>query len=420
MRQIRLRPAQGTVFLSGARFRVLVAGRRFGKSYLSLVELCRAAWGPGRLAWYVAPSYKQAKRIAWRPLKEMTRPYWASKPNETDLRIELDSGGTICLRGADNYDALRGEGLDFLILDEFASVDRQAWTEVLRPALADRRGRALFIGTPRGYNHFYEIFQEAKHKPDWAAFQFTTEQGGNVTREELDSAAHELDPRSYQQEFQARFENLTSGRVYQAFDRVANVQTQTYNPRLPLCWALDFNIDPMCSILAQIDGEYVRVLEELVLPDTRTPGACQAFEERTRKWISTAPLPVPVRLYGDSSGNRRESCATHTDWQIVTEFFRRHADRFRASSHRRPANPEVKDRVAAVNAMLLNYAGERRLKIDPRCQELIEDLEQVTWESDTHGNLLVTVDKSNGNRTHLSDALGYMIDHAFGLRAKGG
>jgi hypothetical protein len=102
--------------------------------------------------WYVAPTYKQGKRIAWKPLKDLTRPYWAARPNETDLRIELISGGTICLRGADNYDSLRGDGLDFLVLDEYASIAREAWTEVLRPALADRQGRALFIGTPRGFS----------------------------------------------------------------------------------------------------------------------------------------------------------------------------------------------------------------------------------------------------------------------------
>jgi phage terminase large subunit len=96
-----------------------------------------------------APTYKQAKRIAWKPLKLMTRPYWASQPNETDLRIYLITGGTICLRGADSYDSLRGDGLDFLVLDEFASIAREAWPEVLRPALADRRGKALFIGTPQ-------------------------------------------------------------------------------------------------------------------------------------------------------------------------------------------------------------------------------------------------------------------------------
>ena len=99
--RIVLRAAQGEVFCCPERFRVLVAGRRFGKTFLALTELCKAAWGPDRTAWYVAPTYRQAKRVAWKPLKQMTKPYWVGKPNETDLTIELVSGGTISLRGAD-------------------------------------------------------------------------------------------------------------------------------------------------------------------------------------------------------------------------------------------------------------------------------------------------------------------------------
>src|SRR5580692_2936254 len=223
---IRLKPPQWTVFNCDSRFRILVAGRRFGKTYLALVELCRSAWAPGRLVWYVAPTYKQAKRIVWNPLKQMTRPYWASRPNETDLRIELVSGGTICVKGADNYDSLRGDGLDFLVLDEYASIAPEAWTEVLRPALADRQGRALFIGTPQGFNHFHELVERAATLPDWKTFQFTTAEGGNVPAGELESAAQDLDERTFRQEFLASFETFGVGRAYYAFDRTKNVGTQ--------------------------------------------------------------------------------------------------------------------------------------------------------------------------------------------------
>src|SRR5713101_5245430 len=95
------------------------------------------------------------------PICSSERPDPGRKPNETDLTIELVSGGTISLRGADNYDSLRGDGLDFLVLDEYASMNREAWTEVLRPALSDREGHALFIGTPHGRNHFFELYEAA-------------------------------------------------------------------------------------------------------------------------------------------------------------------------------------------------------------------------------------------------------------------
>jgi hypothetical protein len=153
--RVILKPPQWTVFRSGGRFRVLAAGRRFGKTYLALTELCQAAWGQNRLAWYVAPTYRQAKRIAWKTLQQMTRHYWAAKPNESDLRIELISGGTIALRGADNYDSLRGDGLNFVVLDEYASMApvlailfdpcRRAWirTAARRDGEPSRKLRAL-------------------------------------------------------------------------------------------------------------------------------------------------------------------------------------------------------------------------------------------------------------------------------------
>jgi hypothetical protein len=224
----------------------------------------------------VAPTYKQAKRIAWKPLKELTRPYWAAQPNETDLRIELITGGMIALRGADHYDSLRGDGLDFLILDEYASIAKEAWPEVLRPALADKQGRALFIGTPRGHNHFYDLCGEVQDRPDWSVFQYTTEQGGNVSTEELRSAAQLMDERTYRQEFQAEFDNLAARRVYYAFERSSHVRSMEFDPALPLFWSLDFNVDPMCCVVGQRDKDQVYVLEELVLPDSNTPAACEA------------------------------------------------------------------------------------------------------------------------------------------------
>src|SRR6202049_94241 len=291
--KIRLKDPQWAVFGCDQRFRVLVAGRRFGKTYLALVELCQAASVGSQLAWYVAPTYKQAKRIAWKTLKQMTKGYWASKPNETDLRIELVWGGTICLRGADNYDSLRGDGLDFRGLEEYASIAREAWTEVLRPALADKQGKALFIGTPHGRNHFFELYENALDQPQWARFQFTTAQGGNVTVKELESATHELDERTYRQEFQASFESLGVGMVYYAFDRRQNIRDLLYNPALPLFWSLDFNVNPMCSVLGQIVHGRVHVLDELILPNSNTLAACEEFLERTRNWTTLKLPDVP-------------------------------------------------------------------------------------------------------------------------------
>jgi len=430
--KICLREPQSRVFTCDHRFRVLVAGRRFGKTYLALTELCRAAWEAGRVAWYVAPSYRQAKRIAWKPLKAMTRRWWADQPNETDLRIELVNGGSIALRGADRYDSLRGEGLNLVVLDEFASMAPEAWTEVLRPSLSDRRGAALFIGTPKGHNHFYELFQAAQGTDGWAAFQFTTEQGGLVAESELAAARRELDERTYRQEYQASFEQA-GGLAYYAWNRAVNVRPVTRNRDLPLVWSLDFNVDLMGSILAQVRPGFesvygdsfpvkrrdvVEVIDELVILDnSNTAEACVALARRLQQW---GEGHVTVDVYGDPAGNQRHTSAgSRTDWQIVREFLAR-ADQYSARFHVPSRAPAVKDRVNCVNAMLRNAEGASRCFIDPRCRHLIRDLSQVQWRADNHGNTLAALDKSDRTRTHLSDALGYFIEREYGMRPQVG
>jgi hypothetical protein len=376
--------------------------------------------GPGKEVWYGAPTYRAAKLIFWRPLKRMLRPYIVGKPNESELHVDLTSGGRIRLVGLDNYDSLRGSGLDGFIGDEFADAQWEAWVEVIRPALADRRGKALFIGTPKGFNHFYELWDRGRsgQDPDWSAHQFTTAAGGNVTQDELEAARRDMDVKTYRQEFEASFENIGSGRAYYAFDRQGNVTAVEFNPRKPLCWALDFNIDPMCSVLAQIDGEKVRVLEEMCLPDTSTFEACDEFIRRTEKYL-VQQRPLEVQVYGDATGQNRQHAGT-SDHRILKEFFARHSDKFRMGWNFRSNNPAVKDRIAATNGRAHNHAGERNLLVHPSCKELIADLEQVMWAEDASGNRTGKLDASNAKRTHVSDALGYLIEKEFGLRIQGG
>ncbi len=157
---IELRWAQGEVFSCDKRFRVLVAGRRFGKSYLACVELLRGAINrPGETFFYCAPTYRMAKDIAWRVLKKLVPKVWIHSKNETDLRIELINGSTIELKGTENAMALRGRSLSGVVLDEAAFMDSDVWFEVIRPALADKEGWALFISTPDGTaSWFYDLW----------------------------------------------------------------------------------------------------------------------------------------------------------------------------------------------------------------------------------------------------------------------
>ncbi len=173
-----LRPAQSKVFSSKKRFRVLVAGRRFGKSYLSCVELLRGALNrPGETFFYCAPTYRMAKDIAWRALKKLVPKVWIHTKNETDLRIELINGSTIELKGTENAMALRGRSLSGVVLDEAAFMDSEVWFEVIRPALADKEGWALFISTPDGTaSWFYDLwcYVPDDETNEWQRWSYTT------------------------------------------------------------------------------------------------------------------------------------------------------------------------------------------------------------------------------------------------------
>ena len=413
--EIGLRRAQMEVFRSRARFRVLVAGRRFGKTELALVEMLRAAAaGKNRKVWYVAPSARQAKRIAWRRLKELTRPFWWGEPSETDLSIRLRWGAELAVRGADRPDSLRGDGLDFAVLDEYASMRPECWTEVLRPALADRRGGALFIGTPQGCDHLFERFEAAGRDPEWAAFRFTTAEGGNVTRAELESAAREMDERAYRQEFEASFEGSSEARAYAAFSREGNVAGCEFRRGVPLVWSLDFNVNPMCAVLAQQADDVVTVLDEVVLENAGTAEACEAFLEKTEAWRRWGE--IDVKVYGDASGFQRRTSGMDTDWGLIRGFFGAWRGTFRPEFWAGRSNPAVRDRVNVVNSRLCNRLGERRLVIDPRCRELIRDLEQVRWTVEKNGAVGRELDKGDRRRTHVSDALGYYVWQAFRVR----
>jgi hypothetical protein len=382
--------------------------------------------GSDREAWYVAPTYKQARRDLWRPLKRLAKPFIASS-NETTMTVELIRGGRISLHGADNYDSLRGAGLNGLVLDEYADIAPEAWTEALRPMLSDRIGQALFIGTPEGFNHFYDLHSEAATgaKPDWRAWHFTTLEGGNVPPEEIAAARADLDEKVFRQEYEASFESLYKGRTYYAFDRAHNVRPVAFDKTRPIIWAMDFNVNPMASVICQMNGNGINVLQEIVLYDSNTPASCRVFRDRVQPFLDQlrgdfyGVIPLQVSTYGDAAGHQRKSSSDQTDWKIVKSFLA--ADSVLVPTHFEGlSNPTVKGRINAMNALLCNADGERRLTIDPSCKELIADLEQVAWKTDAAGNSISDLDKSNPKRTHVSDALGYLVEKEFGLRPTGG
>ncbi len=411
---------QWEVYHCPARFRVVVAGRRFGKTELALTEIAEACKKDNQNIWYVGPNDGQSKRMIWDRLKAATEPLWARKQRESINRIDLTNGTMLLVNGALKADSLRGNGLNLLVLDEFASMEATIWRRVFRPALADRKGRALFMGTPRGRNHFFDAYEKGQLETstEWKSFQFTTADGGIVDTDELESAAQDLDADSFRQEFGAEFGSFGKHRVYAAFERDVHVKPLLFDPTEPLIWTMDFNVDPMCMLLAQLTPEKeIHVLDELVIrPNATTELACEAFLAKARpltERLSYIHMPLQVHVFGDSSGNQRSTASQGSDWALVKQFFGTWVGTFVARYHIPTANPLVRERVNAVRAKLRNQSGEVRLYIDPKCQELIRDFEEVSWVTDSAGVATGEIDKKDRRRTHASDALGYYVHKVF-------
>ena len=238
---VSLRWAQGQVFSSDKRFRVLVAGRRFGKSYLSCVELLRGALNrPGETFFYCAPTYRMAKDIAWRALKKLVPKVWIKTKNETDLRIELINGSTIELKGTENAMALRGRSLSGVVLDEAAFMDSEVWFEVIDLHWRIRRvGRCLFRRQTVQLAGFMTcgVMSQTTKQNEWQRWSYTTIEGGNVSKHEVEAARAQLDSRTFRQEFEASFENLT-GLVAISFSTTTFQRTPRTFRSSRCCWAL--------------------------------------------------------------------------------------------------------------------------------------------------------------------------------------
>ncbi len=191
------------------RFSVLVCHRRFGKTYLAVNALIDAALRtekPEARFAYVAPYRNQAKTIAWDYLKKFSRPIPGMTLSEGELWAGFPNGARVRLYGADNPDAMRGLYIDGVVLDEVADMKPEVWGEILRPALSDRRGWALFIGTPKGLNLFHELYQKARSDPDWYAGLFRADETGIIDKSELDAARGAMSESQFRQEFLCDFQ----------------------------------------------------------------------------------------------------------------------------------------------------------------------------------------------------------------------
>jgi hypothetical protein len=409
MAALTLHRGQRAVFDDHRRYKVVVAGRRWGKTQLSKISIIKRAAKRKQLIWYVAPTYGMARSILWDELKDAIPLALIAKVNETRMSIRLINGSRIELKGADKPDTLRGVGLHLVVIDEAQDIDPDTWIKVLRPTLTSTRGDAIIIGTPKAFNWLYDVYmlgqrgdtfldkKGRRRVNDWKSWQFPTITSPFIPKEEIETARHDMDEKSFRQEFEASFETM-AGRVYYAFDRKIHVGEFRFNPKLPIWVGQDFNIDPMSSVIMQPqpNGE-VWVVDEIVLFGSNTE---ETTEELARRYHRHLAQTV---VYPDPAGQNRGHSRGESDLDILREAG------FRRLKYRRK-HPKVADRVNAVNRMFKSADGAVRMRVDSRCKHTITALEQTIYKAGTR-----EVDKSAGLE-HAADALGYCIDLEFPVR----
>ena len=397
---------QYQVFQDRARYRVLIAGRRFGKTHLACIELLMAAAEtPGCDVWYLGPTLKQSKRGAWRKFKNLVPRELIANRNESDLFIELVNGSRITVLGRNDPDNLRGEGLRRVVNDEFCVQQEgdkglETWEAVVRPMLSDTGGDALFISTPKGHNWGYDFYLRGQDPAysEWKSWQFTTLQGGRVPAETIAADKRDMDPRRFRQEYEASFESPI-GRVYDNFDRYVHV-APVEDMGGTLYIGQDFNVHPMASVIAQRVVDQCHVIDALEIPASHTEEVAREIKQRyPNRDIVFCPDPTGKA--------RKTSAGGKTDFSILQEAG------FRINAPSSP--PHIPDRINNVQRNLMAADGTVRIQIDPRARCLIRALDGQCYKEGTS-----IPDKTAGvaggaSFDHINDAFGYLLWAEFNL-----
>jgi len=408
-------PSQRRFHRLRARFKGFSGPVGSGKSAALCHEAIRMAFlNPGRLGLVGAPTYTMLKDATQRALTEfLEEGRIAFELNKSEGFITIrEVNAKILLRSLEEYERLRGTNLAWFGVDELTYTHEEAWTR-LEGRLRDPKAQRLAgfaVWTPKGHDWVWRRFV-GEPVPGYGMVMARAFENRHLLKavpDFYDRLRHSYGEKFYEQEVLGTYIDHDADRVYEPFRRDLHVQAAQQHANRPLLWALDFNVDPMCSVVAQRVGDALVVLDEIVIPRATTADACREFLLRFgAHWGG-------VLIYGDASGNQRQTTGL-TDYQVIRQVLS--ANGLGQATYRVPAaNPPVRERVQLVNARLRNAAGEVRLTADPKCKELIRDFEEVRYKP---GTMLIDKDRDS-KRTHLSDALGYLVWQEFGPRPVAG
>jgi len=397
-------PSQLHFHRSAARFKGFSGPIGSGKSQALCQEVIKLSYiNAGRVGLLGAPTYPMLRDATLATLFDILEsnsiPYEYTKGD--NVLTMTDSQSRILCRSVDEFERLRGTNLAWFALDELTYTPEAAWL-VLEGRLRDPKAThlcGLAVWTPKGYDWVYRKFvdQPRRNYDTTVAKPFENRYLLEQIPDFYDLLKSSYDEAFFQQEVLGKYLNVQAGLVYYAFSREEHVTQLEVQPGLPLLWALDFNVDPMCSVVAQIKHGTVYVLDEIILRHASTLAACEHFYERfsDHSW--------GIVIYGDASGNTVHTTGT-SDYHIVREYF---AANYPGTIHYKvpKANPSVRDRLTLMNAKLKTAAGLSHLYVDRKCSELIKDFEQVCYKLDS----TVPDKEKDRRRTHVSDALGYLL-----------
>ena len=295
-------PGQILVHSHPARFKVIICGRRFGKSYAGINELIRQALKKPGKYWFVSPFRSQGKENVWNDILKPCLPRAAVRDVlESELKVKFKNGSEIKLVGANNPEALRGSGLCGIILDEYADIDPKIWDHTLRPQLAENKGWAWFIGTPKGHNHFYEEFikdpefADPDHRnpngkmveidPNYKSFRFKSADNPVFPglAEEIEMSRRQMSPEMFRQEYEASFENYT-GRIYKELLPTHRRVTPTLKPSWHIYVGIDTGNTTGIVFVAIDSGNKAYVFDEIYDQGSTVSTISEEIKNKLKKW----------------------------------------------------------------------------------------------------------------------------------------
>jgi hypothetical protein len=313
----------------------------------------------------------------------------------------LDTQSRMLFRPVEEFERLRGTNLAWFGLDELTYAQEESWLR-LEGRLRDPQATRLCgfgVWTPKGYDWVYRKFisDPVNGYAAVLAKPFENRHLLGKIGDFYERLKDSYDERFYQQEVLGSYLSMDGGRVYSAFDRNVHVREVKVNPYEKLWWTLDFNVDPMSSLIVQRGRGVVDVVGEIVIRRGTTKLACEEFLKRYPRH------DAGVWIFGDASGHQQQTTGA-TDYDMIRDHFAAHSNM--QVDYRAPkSNPSVRERINLTNRQLRTAAGQIGLRVDPQCKELIKDLEQVCFKADS-----MQIDKDRDRlRTHLSDALGYVL-----------